>query len=170
MSVNIQNNDSPLSANGRFGRLSYLGWNGLLLIILLICVFVITLLIPKSISEDPFSPLIIITFLIAYIPLIYFTFIFAIRRLHDLNVSGWASLLLLIPILNIILGICLTFVSGDSEENQYGTPKQTQTWEKVLGWIYILIFPLGIVAAIAIPAYQNYVERVHQQQINQRAE
>lgn len=27
---NFQNNDSPFSAKGRFGRLSYLGWNMLL--------------------------------------------------------------------------------------------------------------------------------------------
>lgn len=168
MSSSFQNNDSPLKANGRFGRLSYLGWNGLSLIGALICVFILTSLIPNTMSENPFPPLILIIFFIIYIPLIYFNFIFAIRRLHDLNVSGWASLLLLIPVLNIILGICLAFVGGENEDNQYGAPRATQTWEKVLGWIYILIFPLGILAAIAIPAYQDYVQRAHTQQYEQQ--
>jgi hypothetical protein len=59
----------------------------------------------------------------------------------------------------------LSMAKGDAHENQFGPPRQTQTWEKILGWIYILIFPMGILLAVAIPAYQDYVQRAQQQQI-----
>jgi hypothetical protein len=59
----------------------------------------------------------------------------------------------------------LSMAKGDADENQFGPPRQTQTWEKILGWIYILICPIGILLAIAIPAYSDYVQRAHQSQI-----
>ena len=104
---------------------------------------------------------------ILYIALIYFSFLFAVRRLHDRNHSGWLSLLMLVPLVNIAMALYLTFAKGDANENQFGLPRVTQTWEKVLGWIYVLIFPIGILAAIAIPAYQDYVQRADQGQMEQ---
>ena len=38
---------------------------------------------------------------ILYIVLIYFSFIFTIRRLHDRNHTGWLSLLMLVPLVNL---------------------------------------------------------------------
>lgn len=44
----------------------------------------------------------------------------AIRRLHDLNKSGWFYLLTLIPVVNFLVGIYLTFAKGTIGPNQYG--------------------------------------------------
>lgn len=44
----------------------------------------------------------------------------AIRRCHDLNKSGWFYLLLLIPIVNIFVGLYLLFAMGTIGPNQYG--------------------------------------------------
>lgn len=44
----------------------------------------------------------------------------AIRRCHDLNKSGWFYLLLLIPIVNIFVGLYLLFAKGTIGPNQYG--------------------------------------------------
>lgn len=161
-------NASPLSAAGRFGRMSYLGWNALLLIVVM-CLGILCAILLPGFTPDiqqgmPLTALLLIGLI--YIGLLYFTFIFCIRRLHDRNHTGWLSLLMLIPVANICLALYLIFARGDARENQYGQPRYTKTWEKVLGWIYILIFPLGILAAISIPAYQDYVQRAQQSQID----
>lgn len=161
------NNDSALNADGRFGRLSYLGWNGLLLLAVMTLGILSAILLP-GFAPEPGQGMSIFPMLllgIVYIAMIYFSFIFAIRRLHDLNQSGWLSLLMLIPLVNLGLAVYLTFAKGDEHENQFGFPYNTKTWEKVLAWFYILVFPIGILAAIAIPAYQDYVQRAHQAQI-----
>src|SRR3989339_379580 len=43
-----------------------------------------------------------------------------IRRLHDINASGWFTLLLFVPLVNIILPIFLFFKKGTEGSNQYG--------------------------------------------------
>lgn len=43
--------------------------------------------------------------------LIYYFYI-AVKRLHDLNMSGWYSLILFIPLANFIVLMCLFFVKG----------------------------------------------------------
>ena len=167
-------NDSVLNAAGRFSRFSYLGWNGLLLLVMMLLGIIVAIALPSSAPDTnqdmPVFAMIILGIL--YIALIYFSFIFAVRRLHDRNHSGWLSLLMLVPFVNIAMALYLTFAKGDAYANQFGLPRVTRTWEKVLGWIYVLIFPIGILAAIAIPAYQDYVQRAHEGQIEiqQKAE
>lgn len=48
------------------------------------------------------------------------SFTLIIRRLHDLNYSGWWALLVFVPCVNFILGIYLTFFSGTVGENRFG--------------------------------------------------
>ena len=43
-----------------------------------------------------------------------------IRRLHDLDKSGWFALLSCIPVINFCFGIYLLFVKGTEGDNQYG--------------------------------------------------
>ena len=43
-----------------------------------------------------------------------------IRRLHDLNKSGWFSLLLFVPIIDFFFGLYLLFVKGTDGPNEYG--------------------------------------------------
>lgn len=172
---NTQFNSSPLSANGRFGRLAYLGWNMLVFLVTILFAFVVgaimAIVAPNlalSTTDGSLSIPLIIIFTIFYIALIYFSFIFAIRRLHDLNKTGWLSLLILIPLINFLFILYLIFAPGSDGINNYGHPHITKTWEKLLGIVYVLIFPFGIFAAIAIPAYQNYIERAQQHQIEQK--
>ena len=173
MSTDIQTHSSSLSANGRFGRLAYLGWNMLIGLAITIIAIFLAILIPNFDQQitNP-SPVLIIAMaiigLVFYIALIYCSFVLTIRRLHDRNHTGWMSLLMLIPLFNLLFFIYLCCAKGDAAANNYGAPHLTKTWEKVLGWIYITLFPiamLGIVAAIAIPAYQDYVQRAKQAQI-----
>lgn len=45
-----------------------------------------------------------------------------IKRLHDMNMSGWLMLIALIPVLNYILAIGLIIVPGTKEKNKFGLP------------------------------------------------
>lgn len=45
-----------------------------------------------------------------------------IKRLHDINQSGWWMLTAWVPVLNLILAIELFLKVGDAEPNKYGNP------------------------------------------------
>lgn len=174
MSSSFQANDSGLSANGRFGRLSYLGWNMLLGFSLVLVGIIAAILIPSFYSSSTGTGALIyifaVFFIILYIAVIYYSFIFSIRRLHDRNQTGWLSLLMLIPLFNLFFFIYLSCAKGDDNSNDYGSPRITKGWEKVLAWIYIILFPISILilAATAIPAYQSYIQKSQQLQFEQQ--
>ena len=44
----------------------------------------------------------------------------SVRRLHDINVTGWASIALFIPVLGLLGVIYLCWKHGDVGSNQYG--------------------------------------------------
>lgn len=54
------------------------------------------------------------------IPFIIYGMSLSVRRLHDINLTGWLILLLAIPLINILMGIALTFIKGTDGENKYG--------------------------------------------------
>lgn len=171
MNQKYQTSESALSPSGRFGRLSYLGWNMLMSFSILIIIGIIAAFSPGLLADPTTmtgsSMLATVLIGIAYIVLLYFSFVFTIRRLHDRNHIGWLSLLILVPGINLVFILYLIFAKGDDRSNQYGPRRNTKGWEKVLAWIYILIFPLAFLAAIALPAYQDYVTRAQQAQMEQ---
>lgn len=105
---------------------------------------------------------------VAYVGLIVFSVIVMIQRLHDLNKSGWMSLLALIPLVNIYLIVLLIFFKGTPGRNDYGlqTPPN-KTWHWVLALVVPIVMAIGIVAAIAIPAYKNFQDRAEAAQSSQ---
>lgn len=46
----------------------------------------------------------------------------AVRRLHDLNLSGLWYLLVLVPLLGFLLNLALAFLPGNPGENRFGPP------------------------------------------------
>lgn len=149
--MNSYANDSGLNAAGRFGRFSYLAWNCLLAIVMLLFIAVIAVIFPSLLqgAADGLPALAMIIFGILYLAVLYFTFVFTIRRLHDRNHSGWLSLLLLVPLANIGIALYLLFAPGDAQSNAYGAPRATAGWESVLAWIYIVLMALTIIGGIA---------------------
>lgn len=144
--------DHPLSARGRFGRLSYLAWLFALSLLFYIAAFVIAIVFGISAAATGqsdtglFGGLSITALLglaVIYIIFFYFIFVLSIRRLHDLNQTGWLSLLFLVPLVNFIFGLYLVFAKGTAGPNTYGPQRITQGWEKVLGWIYIVLVALS---------------------------
>ena len=51
----------------------------------------------------------------------------AVRRLHDINKSGWFLLLPFIPIIGLVYIIYLLAKPGDVGDNQYGSPVSYET-------------------------------------------
>ncbi len=163
--------EPALSVKGRFGRLSYLGWHFLLSFTAIIVGFLVLLILSVFSNNNThlfenigmgFGLLL----LVAYLVFLYFIVIIGIRRLHDLNRTGWLCLLLIVPLVNIIFGLYMLFARGTDGANDYGLPHETQPWEKFCAWLSILLIPaLGVLAAISIPAYQDYVKKQQQTQI-----
>lgn len=71
-----------------------------------------------SMPDSP-HPLGLIPFMVLWF--VYF-FICSVKRFHDLNMSGWLSVLILVPFVGFIFGIFLTFIAGTDGVNSYGDP------------------------------------------------
>lgn len=152
--------DSPLSHKGRFGRLSYLAWTFIVSLLyfcaLLVLVAVSAVIVASSstifsldtLFTDGLGYLIALLF---FAVIIFFMVLFinlTIRRLHDLNKSGWLCLIMLIPLVNIGFWIYVMCFKGSIGANTYGEPRATEQSEKYLGTIYSVF--LGIMMVIYI--------------------
>lgn len=149
--------------NGRIGRLRYLGYVWLGYMLIGVGLAVLTPLLTPILGRDS-GPLILVLF---YVPIFAWAFAMARRRLHDMDYSGWLCLLLIVPIANFVLGLMLLFKGGTEGKNKYGKqPGPNSPWI----WLSVLIVPaIGILAAVALPAYQNYTKRAKMAQEAQQA-
>ena len=134
------------TSNGRIGRIRYLmytmgiGLAGMLLAMLLMMIPVI-------------GPILAIAM---YVGILVVSIFLTIQRSHDFNVTGWMSLVILIPLVSLIF----YFIPGTKGTNKYGLqPPPNSTAIKVTAFLLLALFILGIVAAIAIPSIDGYMTR-----------
>ncbi len=52
----------------------------------------------------------------------YGAYVIIIKRLHDIDMTGWFSLLLHIPFLNVLFFLYLILKKGDNGRNRFGPP------------------------------------------------
>lgn len=64
--------------------------------------------------------------LVIYLPLWVMGLLAGIRRLHDIDQSGWHMLWSLVPVANIFLVAWLLFAPGSSGNNRFGAPTPAQ--------------------------------------------
>src|SRR5262249_50504679 len=110
---------------GRIGRLAYLG--GLLLNLVWAAAAIAALLYldqGRTPGEPP-HPAVVPVFISGFVLFTWAKFALAAKRLHDLDKSGWISLVLIIPLLGFIAVIFLLCVSGDAFDNQYGPARRS---------------------------------------------
>ena len=140
------------SAAGRMGRLRWLAWSVIGSLAIMPVAFVGGILGAASGSESVMYVLLGL----AYIAYVVFYALLTIQRCHDLDWSGWASLIVLIPLVALVF----LFMRGTPGRNRFGAPPPPNP--RGMAWLVavpLVLFVVGILAAIAIPAYSDYTKR-----------
>ena len=82
--------------------------------------------------------------------LLIYTVGLMVRRLYDMDLSGWWALLSLVPILNLPFHLFLCLGDGSSSMNRFGTPNPLPSGIVTLvGGLFWIINVLFIIATIA---------------------
>lgn len=76
-----------------------------------------------SLNESP-DPILSIISLCIMPFMVWIAVSSGVKRFHDINLSGWYYLLVLIPILGFIPWLILFIKQGDAGENRYGLPQK----------------------------------------------
>ena len=103
---------------------------------------------------------------LAWIGILVVGFMLTIQRCHDFNTTGWLSLLVLVPLVNLVFW----FIPGTDGDNDYGAKTPPNGGGVVFAVVAVLLVVpvIGILAAIAIPAYQDYTKRAKAMQQQQQ--
>lgn len=154
--------DSPFSIHGRFNRMSYLGGYGLIYLVTLLGYFILASFLGSfQLSSNLFnfefysslsgaSALIVWAFSLF---LIYLNIVLVVRRLHDLNKSGWMGLLLFIPVVQFFFMIYLLLASGTAGPNEYGPVRPATFIEKLMAWLILVAISISLISTAGIFYY-----------------
>jgi uncharacterized membrane protein YhaH (DUF805 family) len=140
-----------LSFDGRLGRVSYFNSGFAAMAAVAGLAVLLAVLVPML-----GAGLVVILLFLALIVLAVWSLRFTALRLHDMNRSGWWSLVTFIPGLGYALTIPLLMWPGDDDDNDYGAkPRQGNLMVAVA---------LGVVAlvtiGVAMQSYRGYVDRM----------
>lgn len=153
------------SASGRIGRVRYLAYLMVGYLAFLVGGGILAMIV-GAVTNVYVG---IAVFYIALIPYVVFSFICGIQRAHDMGWSGWSVLLLLIPLVAFVW----LLNPGNPTANRFGAPPPPNTTGVVVGAWLTLGIPVvvGILAAISLPAYQDYTKRAKaaQERMQQQA-
>ena len=159
--INISHSGSvdtskPFSPKGRFSRLSFLAWNlianilvGIVAIVFFALFGGINSMMAQGSVSQAFGSVIGIIVILFTLAFLVVSFILYIRRLHDINMSGWWSALILIPLANILFSLYVMIRKGTEGSNNYGPARPTPQWEKIVGIITLLLLILYLIGIIA---------------------
>jgi uncharacterized membrane protein YhaH (DUF805 family) len=135
------------AVSGRIGRARYIVYSILVSFVLVLPAMALMALSPG---------LGLAVLVLAYVATFVVSIMLTIQRSHDFNMTGWFSLLVFVPFANLLFW----FVPGTDGPNRFGAKTQpNSTGVMVALWIVPVVFVLGIAAAVALPAYQDYVKR-----------
>jgi len=135
------------STSGRIGRVRYIAYGMGIYILFAILGVLLSLAIGQA------------GMIVAWIGIIILGFMLTIQRCHDFNTTGWLSILVLVPLVNLIFW----FIPGTDGENDYGAPTPPNGTGMIIAALIVpIIAVVGIIAAVALPAYQDYQKRAQQ--------
>lgn len=102
--------------DGRIGRMTYFVTGLIVGVVSIFSLFVAGMILPEA-ALRVFMLVMLIVQLVIQAAL-------SIKRAHDIGHSGWMTVLLFIPLANLVWGLVLLISAGDSRSNQYGPPPQ----------------------------------------------
>jgi uncharacterized membrane protein YhaH (DUF805 family) len=135
------------SASGRIGRARYIAYGfGLYLLSMLAGV----------VGARLFGEVGAVLATVAWVAMAVLGVMLTIQRCHDFNVTGWLALLIVVPLANLVF----LFIPGTDGPNRFGAPTPPNSvGVLVVAWLIPGIVIAGMIAAIALPAYQAYLQR-----------
>ncbi|KPQ22651.1 MULTISPECIES: DUF805 domain-containing protein [unclassified Halomonas] len=126
------------AGSGRIGRLHFLLFFNLINLLPALAIL-LTISTGLILHRDGITILMtFITFLIGGVALVM-NFIIPIRRLNDLDATGWWVLAAFFPIANIILMLVLLFAPGTKGDNSYGQQPPAPSDNVKVGIVLITI-------------------------------
>ena len=129
-----------ISPKGRIGRIRFACWGTAFL------------MIPRLLSGA--YPVGVFVF-----PVTFVLYLFTVmKRLRDIGLSPWWTFIAWIPLLNLPL----LFFPGSKEENKFGLPPKKYSNSEIFFAIFLPIAFIGIIAATAIPKFQENYEYYEQ--------
>jgi uncharacterized membrane protein YhaH (DUF805 family)/Tfp pilus assembly major pilin PilA len=147
---------ASLSLEGRYGRATYVNTWGVAMLAIMVAGVVSAVLVPLL------GMLVIVPMGLAGLAMLVWGIRVNVLRLHDFNRSGWWLLLTLIPYLGVLVNIVLALWPGHAEENDYGPKPKRGNMVLAIAIIVLSFVGVGVMAAVALPAYQGYVKRAKQ--------
>ncbi|ALI00840.1 DUF805 domain-containing protein [Pseudomonas sp. FW306-02-F02-AA] len=134
------------SVQGRIGRLRYLAWSLVALLIMgaIAGVFGLSLLSGNQIVLST------IVCVVAFVAYLYINITISVQRLHDLGWSGWLWFLNLVPFIGSLFPFALAALPGNVGANRYGAPQPpNSTAVKVLCGLWLVVIAVFFVGALA---------------------
>lgn len=125
------------------------------LILLGLYAAVVAIMVTMSTSQ----PLIVNVALLVFMVGLFFI---CAQRYRNQGASGWWAAGMIVPILNLYVSIrAFAYPEGYTAHKKFDGPA------KIIIAVYLLVFIVGVGAAIALPAYQEYMEKTaSSQQVN----
>jgi uncharacterized membrane protein YhaH (DUF805 family) len=139
------------SFEGRIGRLRYLAWTMVLMLVTLGIGAVLSVFGLALISTDSSAGL-ILGGLLAFILIVALGFVsiqFSVQRLHDIGWSGWLWLLTLVPFVGSFFPFVMMIMPGNSGANRYGAPPPpNSTAVKVLSALWLVLVAILFIGGL----------------------
>lgn len=123
---------APFSFDGRIRRIEYFlsGIIGSIVCSVAFALGVGTMFLGAASDSGAGFGIGVLIGLIALVADIWFCIAQGVKRLHDLDKSGWLYLLVLVPVVNFVFALYLLFADGTVGPNQYGDdPKNRMPYQ-----------------------------------------
>ena len=135
------------STKGRTGRQEFFfrGFMGITLLVFFLSFISLLFATTESLSVQNMNYLVVVLGIIIGVSQV----MISIKRLHDFNASGWWSILLFIPLVNIIVLMILLFKGSVNSENKYGD-KIGLYRQTPMRWVLFVVQFILIIALVML--------------------